>query len=85
MLGFTNRISTCLENAANNGASRVNVGPKRLLLRSRLFKLRTGEVLFPGIVGYEETVVPQLANAISRRRADFTQNRPLKWSPTAKP
>ena len=30
-------------------------------------KLRTGEKLFPGIVGYDETVVPQLINAILAR------------------
>src|SRR5712691_1755747 len=27
-------------------------------------KLRTGETLFPGIVGYDDTVVPQLVNAL---------------------
>ena len=27
-------------------------------------KLRAGEPLFPGIVGYDETVVPQLVNAL---------------------
>src|SRR5215210_4891934 len=27
-------------------------------------KLRTGERLFPGIIGYEETVIPQLINAL---------------------
>ena len=30
-------------------------------------KLRTGEKLFPGIVGYEDTVIPQLINAILSR------------------
>jgi magnesium chelatase subunit I len=30
-------------------------------------KLRAGEKLFPGIVGYEETVIPQLINAILSR------------------
>src|SRR3954468_17433573 len=30
-------------------------------------KLRSGERLFPGIIGYEETVVPQLINAILSR------------------
>jgi magnesium chelatase subunit I len=30
-------------------------------------KLRTGEKLFPGIVGYDETVVPQIVNAILAR------------------
>src|SRR5215203_36410 len=30
-------------------------------------KLRAGEKLFPGIVGYDDTVVPQLVNAILSR------------------
>jgi magnesium chelatase subunit I len=30
-------------------------------------KLRAGETLFPGIVGYDETVVPQLVNALLSR------------------
>lgn len=34
-------------------------------MRSNLIrKIRSGEKLFPGIVGYEETVVPQIINAI---------------------
>ena len=34
-------------------------------LRANLIKkLRAGEKLFPGIVGYDETVIPQLVNAI---------------------
>jgi magnesium chelatase subunit I len=37
-------------------------------MRSNLVrKLRTGEKLFPGIVGYDETVVPQIVNAILSR------------------
>jgi magnesium chelatase subunit I len=37
-------------------------------LRSNLIKkLKRGERLFPGIVGYDETVVPQLVNAILAR------------------
>src|SRR4051812_12468967 len=30
-------------------------------------KLRAGEKLFPGIVGYDDTVIPQLVNAILSR------------------
>jgi magnesium chelatase subunit I len=30
-------------------------------------KLRAGQKLFPGIVGYEETVIPQLVNAVLSR------------------
>src|SRR5215467_2352687 len=29
-----------------------------------IIKLRSGEPLFPGIVGYDDTVVPQLVNAL---------------------
>src|SRR3982750_628060 len=32
-----------------------------------LGKLRAGEKLFPGIVGYDETVVPQIVNAVLAR------------------
>src|ERR687893_1124355 len=37
-------------------------------LRANLLdKLRRGERLFPGVVGYDETVIPQLTNAILAR------------------
>ncbi len=32
--------------------------------RNLLAKLRRGETLFPGIVGYDETVIPQVVNAV---------------------
>ncbi|HEX8747140.1 MAG TPA: hypothetical protein VF717_08055, partial [Pyrinomonadaceae bacterium] len=35
--------------------------------RNLVRKLRAGERLFPGIVGYDETVVPQIINAILAR------------------
>src|ERR1700722_11200819 len=45
--------------------------PERTLkeeLRSNLIcKLTRGEALFPGVMGYEDTVVPQVANAILSR------------------
>src|SRR6202051_200965 len=37
---------------------------KQEMRRNLLVRLRSGEPLLPGIVGYEETVLPQLANAI---------------------
>jgi len=37
------------------------------LRRNLIQKLRTGEKLFPGIVGYDDSVVPQLINAILSR------------------
>src|SRR6202171_2513255 len=37
-------------------------------LRANLIrKLRSGQRLFPGVVGYDETVIPQLVNAILAR------------------
>ncbi|MDQ6743287.1 MAG: magnesium chelatase [Candidatus Dormibacteraeota bacterium] len=37
---------------------------KQEMRRNLLTKLRSGQELFPGIVGYDETVVPQISNAI---------------------
>ncbi|HEU4835824.1 MAG TPA: hypothetical protein VFS90_15455 [Pyrinomonadaceae bacterium] len=37
------------------------------LRRNLINKLRSGERLFPGIVGYQDTVIPQLINAILSR------------------
>ena len=46
-------------------ASGYKVLPVREELRKNLIaKIRKGEDLFPGIFGYEETVIPQLENAI---------------------
>ena len=47
-------------------------GHKRLSVKDELRanlikKLRSGETLFPGIIGYSETVIPQLVNAILAR------------------
>ncbi|MBW3630319.1 MAG: sigma 54-interacting transcriptional regulator [Gemmatimonadetes bacterium] len=42
--------------------------PVKLEMRNNLIqKLKGGEVVFPGIVGYEDTVVPALSNAILGR------------------
>jgi len=37
---------------------------KEELRKNLIQKIRKGEVLFPGIIGYEETVIPQIENAI---------------------
>ncbi len=34
------------------------------LRRNLMSRLRNGEPVFPGIVGYEDTVIPQVENAI---------------------
>ncbi len=43
------------------------VSVKDEMRRNLLAKLRAGEPMFPGILGYEETVEPQIANAILSR------------------
>ena len=40
------------------------LGVKAEMRRNLIAKLRRRDPLFPGIVGYEETVIPQIANAI---------------------
>ena len=37
------------------------------LRENLIVKLRSGETIFPGIIGYEDTVVPQLVNAVLSR------------------
>ena len=46
----------------SSGHVRENV--KQEMRRNLLTRLRSGEPLLPGIVGYDETVLPQLANAV---------------------
>src|SRR3984957_12483118 len=42
--------------------------PVKQEIRNNLVrKLQAGEALFPGIIGYDETVVPQLVNAVLSR------------------
>src|SRR5205085_10532137 len=46
----------------------MRLRPVKQEIRDNLVrKLRAGEPLFPGIIGYDETVVPQLINAILSR------------------
>ena len=40
---------------------------KEEMRRNLLAKLRAGETLFPGVLGYQDTVVPQVVNAILSR------------------
>src|SRR5262245_66147545 len=49
-------------------ASGYRSRPVRQEVRDNLVcKLRKGHALFPGIIGYDETVIPQLVNAILSR------------------
>jgi magnesium chelatase subunit I len=49
----------------NSGRKSESV--KDELRRNLIRKFRTGEPLFPGIVGYDDTVIPQIQNAILAR------------------
>src|SRR3954447_5199945 len=40
---------------------------KQEIRDSLVRKLKAGEPLFPGIIGYDETVIPQLVNAVLSR------------------
>src|SRR5215213_10531803 len=49
-------------------AGHVKRRPVKEEIRENLMaRLRTGTPLFPGIVGYDETVVPQIVNAVLSR------------------
>lgn len=58
---MTNRPATLRELRASGYRS---VSVKEELRRNLIRKLRARETLFPGILGYEETVVPQIVNGI---------------------
>jgi len=48
--------------------ARLHTRPVKQEIRDNLVrKLQAGEPLFPGIIGYEDTVIPQLVNAILSR------------------
>src|SRR6185295_18249533 len=47
--------------------ARRNRGVKDEMRENLICLLENGSVLFPGIVGYEETVIPQLVNALLAR------------------
>src|SRR5215207_6967750 len=58
------RAGTLGELRASGYASRSVKDEMRANL---IAKLRTGERLFPGILGYDESVVPQIVNAVLAR------------------
>jgi magnesium chelatase subunit I len=62
------RPSTLGELQAAVAASRVRRRSVRDEVRENLVaRLRAGETLFPGIIGYDDTVVPQIVNAVLSR------------------
>ena len=41
---------------------------KEEMRENLILRLKSGETLFPGIVGYQDTVVPQIVNAVLSRQ-----------------
>src|SRR5258708_39071070 len=64
-----NRKATTLGALRPDGeAGRVARRPVKAEVRENLIrKLRAGEALFPGIIGYDDSVVPQVVNAVLSR------------------
>lgn len=56
-----------LKNSEFNEAKYRNRSVKTEMRENLIHKLTTGEVLFPGVVGYDDSVIPQLTNAILSR------------------
>src|SRR3970040_2454042 len=57
-----------IENLGDLRRSGVQSRPVKKEIRDNLVrKLQAGERLFPGIIGFDDTVVPQLVNAILSR------------------
>ena len=68
---MVSRPHTLAELRAAVAAGTVRRRPVKDEIRENLIcRLRTGEALFPGIIGYDETVVPQIVNAVLSRH-DF--------------
>jgi magnesium chelatase subunit I len=62
------RLETLGQLRAAVDAGRVKRRPVRDEVRDNLMtRLRAGQTLFPGIIGYDDTVVPQIVNAILSR------------------
>ena len=62
------RPSTLGDLRAAVDAGRVKRRPVRDEVRENLVaRLRAGQALFPGIIGYDDTVVPQIVNAMLSR------------------
>src|SRR5262245_9837006 len=60
---MTDRMET-LGDLRRARASQPHESVKQEIRRNLIGKLQSGETLFPGIIGYDDTVVPQLVNAI---------------------
>src|SRR5213078_4783780 len=59
---------TAIETLGDLRQSGYRSRPVKQEVRDNLVcKLRAGQTLFPGIIGYDETVIPQLVNAILSR------------------
>src|SRR5271167_1367002 len=56
-----------LRSSEFNEARLANRGVKQEMRDNLVCRLKRGEELFPGIVGYEDSVIPQIVNAVLSR------------------
>ena len=59
---MSNRKPATIADLRASGRARESA--KEELRRNLLVRLRSGQEVFPGIVGYEDTVIPQICNAL---------------------
>jgi len=67
-------LPTTLGSLRSTHFSQAQTGSRSVkdeLRQNLICKLQRAETLFPGVVGYEETVLPQLINAIRRSTTSF--------------
>src|SRR5581483_1839014 len=63
-------LPSTLGNLRNSNYSEQRIGLRTVkdeLRENLICKLQKGEDLFPGVVGYDDTVVPQIVNAVLSR------------------
>ena len=61
-------MAATIETLGELRQARLHKRPVKQEIRDNLMrKLQAGETLFPGIIGYDDTVIPQLVNAILSR------------------
>ena len=63
-LSFPQTLGELRSSSAFSEACLKNRSVKDEMRRNLIARLRSGETLFPGIVGYDDTVVPQIVNAV---------------------
>ena len=70
MAPVTSRLPQTLGELRQSGFSEQRLRARRVkdeLRENLITRLRVGDPIFPGIIGYDDSVIPQLINAILSR------------------